>query len=408
MRAGLARLFLTVALLAGWQAALLHPLQHVNGQGGLVHVTDGESGKTDSGSSGLCDALAALTACAPVAPPALQAAHRGSARRTRRRIQAARRRGAAFPGTGSSRTSLSRSQARARRTARIWRSIGRECRHVPQFMLRRGACHGRRQRVGAGRRHFEAARSAAAASAAGAAARKAASRRPNRRRAPSRNRVLQAHPVASTRTFPSFCKARPRAARRIPTPTRSAASRPRAARSSPAPRGFGLGESELIITSNVDPYFRGQLVAALTPEDEVEVEEAFLPDARARAGLHAEGRPLPVRHRLSERDPPARLGFPGRAARVQGVPRRAAERRRRAAALGRADRSIRRARRRARPRTQLPRDRPQQERRERRERVRPRRRRHRREHRVARRAVVPAAPRRRTALSRTSTRSAAR
>ena len=45
---------------------------------------------------------------------------------------------------------------------------------------------------------------------------------------------------------------------------------------SPAPRGFSLGESELIITSNADPYFRGQLVAALTAEDEVEVEEAFL------------------------------------------------------------------------------------------------------------------------------------
>jgi len=42
----------------------------------------------------------------------------------------------------------------------------------------------------------------------------------------------------------------------------------------PAPRGFGLGESELFITSNVDPYFRGQLSVALTPENEIEVEEA--------------------------------------------------------------------------------------------------------------------------------------
>ena len=31
----------------------------------------------------------------------------------------------------------------------------------------------------------------------------------------------------------------------------------------PAPRGFGLGESELVISANVDPYFRGHLVAAL-------------------------------------------------------------------------------------------------------------------------------------------------
>lgn len=43
----------------------------------------------------------------------------------------------------------------------------------------------------------------------------------------------------------------------------------------PAPRGFSLGESELVMSGNVDPYFRGQLVAAFTPEDELEVEEAF-------------------------------------------------------------------------------------------------------------------------------------
>src|SRR5437764_13438149 len=43
----------------------------------------------------------------------------------------------------------------------------------------------------------------------------------------------------------------------------------------PPRRGFSLGESELFITSNIDPYFRGQLVAALTPENTLEVEEAF-------------------------------------------------------------------------------------------------------------------------------------
>src|SRR5438094_1568154 len=45
----------------------------------------------------------------------------------------------------------------------------------------------------------------------------------------------------------------------------------------PARRGFSLGESELVVTSNIDPYFRGQLVASLTPEDTVEVEEASFP-----------------------------------------------------------------------------------------------------------------------------------
>jgi hypothetical protein len=34
----LARLFLVVALLAGWQSALVHPLSHVDEQGQLVHL----------------------------------------------------------------------------------------------------------------------------------------------------------------------------------------------------------------------------------------------------------------------------------------------------------------------------------------------------------------------------------
>ena len=44
----------------------------------------------------------------------------------------------------------------------------------------------------------------------------------------------------------------------------------------PPRRGFSLSESELVFAGNIDPYYRGQLVAALTPEDEVEVEEAFI------------------------------------------------------------------------------------------------------------------------------------
>lgn len=44
----------------------------------------------------------------------------------------------------------------------------------------------------------------------------------------------------------------------------------------PPRRGFSLGESELVFAGNIDPYYRGQLIAALTPEDEVEVEEAFI------------------------------------------------------------------------------------------------------------------------------------
>jgi len=57
----------------------------------------------------------------------------------------------------------------------------------------------------------------------------------------------------------------------------------------PAPRGFGLGESELVMSANIDPYFRGQLVAALTPEGEAEVEEAFFQTLALGRGLTLKG-----------------------------------------------------------------------------------------------------------------------
>jgi len=68
LRALLARLLLAAALLAGWQAALQHPIQHVDAKGGLVHLGDGHSGKKAPDGSKLCDALAALTACAAQSP----------------------------------------------------------------------------------------------------------------------------------------------------------------------------------------------------------------------------------------------------------------------------------------------------------------------------------------------------
>ena len=57
----------------------------------------------------------------------------------------------------------------------------------------------------------------------------------------------------------------------------------------PAPRGFSLGESELIVSANVDPYFRGQLVAALTPENEIETEEAFFQTLALGRGFTLKG-----------------------------------------------------------------------------------------------------------------------
>jgi hypothetical protein len=43
----------------------------------------------------------------------------------------------------------------------------------------------------------------------------------------------------------------------------------------PGPRGFSLSESEITMTANVDHKFAGALTFALTPEDTVEVEEAY-------------------------------------------------------------------------------------------------------------------------------------
>ena len=57
----------------------------------------------------------------------------------------------------------------------------------------------------------------------------------------------------------------------------------------PPKRSFGLGESELFITANVDPYFRGALIAALTPENELEVEEAYFQTLSLPAGLMLKG-----------------------------------------------------------------------------------------------------------------------
>ncbi len=57
----------------------------------------------------------------------------------------------------------------------------------------------------------------------------------------------------------------------------------------PARRGFSLGESELVFASNIDPYFRGQLVASLTPEDAVAVEEAFFQTLQLGRGFTVKG-----------------------------------------------------------------------------------------------------------------------
>jgi len=54
-------------------------------------------------------------------------------------------------------------------------------------------------------------------------------------------------------------------------------------------RGASLGESELFISSNIDPYFRGALLVALTPENTVEVEEAYFETLALGKGFAIKG-----------------------------------------------------------------------------------------------------------------------
>ena len=44
----------------------------------------------------------------------------------------------------------------------------------------------------------------------------------------------------------------------------------------PGSRSFNLGESELTVSANIDPYFSGYFVLAATADNEVEVEEAYV------------------------------------------------------------------------------------------------------------------------------------
>lgn len=57
----------------------------------------------------------------------------------------------------------------------------------------------------------------------------------------------------------------------------------------PGERSFNLGESELTLAANVDPYFSAQMTAALTAENEVEVEEAFFRTLALPEGFTAKG-----------------------------------------------------------------------------------------------------------------------
>lgn len=57
----------------------------------------------------------------------------------------------------------------------------------------------------------------------------------------------------------------------------------------PGERSFNLGESEITLSANVDPYFYANLTAALTAENEVEIEEAFFRTTSLPDGFTVKG-----------------------------------------------------------------------------------------------------------------------
>ena len=57
----------------------------------------------------------------------------------------------------------------------------------------------------------------------------------------------------------------------------------------PPKRSFGLAETELVMSANIDPYFRGVAIAALAPEGGVSVEEAYFQTLALPRGFTLKG-----------------------------------------------------------------------------------------------------------------------
>src|SRR5258705_13066412 len=57
----------------------------------------------------------------------------------------------------------------------------------------------------------------------------------------------------------------------------------------PPKRSFSLGETELNVTANIDPYFRGVAIASLAPEGGIEVEEAYFQTLALPRGVVVKG-----------------------------------------------------------------------------------------------------------------------
>jgi len=57
----------------------------------------------------------------------------------------------------------------------------------------------------------------------------------------------------------------------------------------PPKRSFGLGETELNLSANIDPYFRGVAIASLAPEGGIGIEEAYFQTLALPQGLMVKG-----------------------------------------------------------------------------------------------------------------------
>lgn len=57
----------------------------------------------------------------------------------------------------------------------------------------------------------------------------------------------------------------------------------------PGERSFNLGETELTMSASIDPYFAGALTVAVTPENEIEVEEAYFRTLSLPQGFTVKG-----------------------------------------------------------------------------------------------------------------------
>ncbi len=54
----------------------------------------------------------------------------------------------------------------------------------------------------------------------------------------------------------------------------------------PPNRGLSLGESELVMSANIDSSFRGTLIAAIAPDDAISIEEAYIQTLRLGNGFN--------------------------------------------------------------------------------------------------------------------------